>query len=426
MVNIRAYNCEQECEQISHIILTSLRGSVGRHMAAVVAVYVELVAACFADRLPDVVRVHTCRLPAECRMRTFMSRRTGAHAGVAAAVVHSAPAADVQRTHSRAYSDLECDQATSSSDDEVIIGASCSVAAASAALVHTATAVHPQGCDSDDEVIFAAPRSAHVPGVPLSFFSPCQTWLHRLSTAMQAKSTSHKHAIRFRQQRSSRQILTQCSDGTFAAQQCCKQCIAQHCKAPLSLCQGKLLSDHGPSFSRKAAPHRRAPWPLHPSERTRVMRTPAGTIRAPRARARRTARCGRLAHPQRQLCHRPHRVGSLLSVHAHAVTPAACMMASRTCSAVTCGALPAPTMCSRRPVGSCRPPLPRATEHRRLQRAGEFDLERRQRRQRTRHVLRCHVGATACGRLDSAVCSSPATSSSSVASATGCSTPLES
>lgn len=138
---------------------------MGRHMAALVAVYVELVAACFADRLPDLARVNACRLPVKCRMRTFMSRRTGAHTGIAVASVNSAPAADVQHNRSHDRRDPECEHATSSSDDEVIFGASSSAADASVALVHATAALHPHECDSDDEVIFAAPTS--VPSVPL-------------------------------------------------------------------------------------------------------------------------------------------------------------------------------------------------------------------------------------------------------------------
>ena len=140
---------------------------VGRHMAALVAVCVELVAACFADRLPDRARVHACRLPAKCRMCTFMCRRTDAPANIAGASVSPAPAPDIQRNHLHTYNDLDFDNTSSSSDDEVIFGTSFAEAVVSADVVHTATAVHPQGCDSDDEVTFALSTPAREPSVPL-------------------------------------------------------------------------------------------------------------------------------------------------------------------------------------------------------------------------------------------------------------------
>lgn len=143
---------------------------VGRHMAALVAVYIELVASCFADRSPDPTRVHACRLPAECRMRTFASRRLGAHNGAAvtAVSVTAARPDDMQRRQSRSYTDFMLDPA-SSSDDEVVFSIPSSLTAALAAPVHTAAISHAHSCVSDDEVVFAAPACGHMSTASLPF-----------------------------------------------------------------------------------------------------------------------------------------------------------------------------------------------------------------------------------------------------------------
>ena len=143
---------------------------VGRHMAALVAVYVELVASCFTDREPDPTRVHACHLPVECRMRTFVSRRPGAHgvADVAPVPVTAMCPDDMQSGQSRTYTDLLLDPA-SSSDDEVVFSTPCTMAAAPDAPLHTAAASHVHTYESDNEVVFAAPTCTRVSTTPLPF-----------------------------------------------------------------------------------------------------------------------------------------------------------------------------------------------------------------------------------------------------------------
>ena len=103
-------------------------------------------------------------------MRTFASRRLGAHGGatVAAVSVTAARPADMQCGQSQTYTDLVLDPA-SASDDEVVFKAPSSLTAAPAAPVHPAAVSHVHTCEADDEVVFAATACGHVSTAPLPF-----------------------------------------------------------------------------------------------------------------------------------------------------------------------------------------------------------------------------------------------------------------